>query len=272
MIYNLLQNEKGRILIKKIISLVLALCLMCCVLSACGDQTAQQLFSAAMEKTSSLDAMYAVMEMSISMAMNDERMTIPITYEIQATDIESDNPKMLIGMTMKLDIAGISTEIDMDIYSADGWAYIAANSSGYKVKADAMDDQPGADASTDMIMQILPEELLKDAVTQKNNDGTQTVTVTIDGEAFSKLYEDLIGTLNSTAGTSASSLTISNAVVKITIKDGYISVYDMDFTMNMVVDGTTVNADASASVTYKSPGKDVTITPPAGYQDFPEMS
>lgn len=257
---------------KKIISLVLALCLMCCVLSACGNQTAQQLVSAATEKTASLNAIDAVIEMSISMAMNGERMTIPMTYEIQATDIKSDNPKMLIGMTMKLDIAGISTDIDMDIYSADGWAYIAANGSGYKVNANAMDDQPGADASTDMITQVLPEELLKDAVTQKNNDGTQTVTVTIDGEAFSKLYKDLIDTLNSSAGTSASSVTISDAVVKITIKDGYISVYDIDFTMNMAVDGTTVNADASAAVTYKNPGKDVTITPPAGYQDFPEMN
>lgn len=256
---------------KKTISLVLALCLMCCVLSACGGQTPQQLVSAAMEKTAALDSMDAVMEMSVSMEMDGQSMTIPMTYEIQATDMQSDDPKMLIGLTMKLDIAGFTTDIDMDIYSADGWAYIASNGSGYKVKNTAMDDQLGADASTDMIMQELPEELLKDAESQKNDDGTQTVTVTIDGEAFSKLYEELINSLNSTAGTSATSLTISDAVVKITVKDGYVSVYDMDFTMNMDIDGITVKADASASVTYKNPGKDVTITPPAGYQDFPEM-
>lgn len=266
-----MQNQKGRILMKKIISLILALSLMCCVLSACGGQTPQQLVSAAMEKTTALDAMDAVMEMSVSMEMNDLSMTVPMTYEIQATDMQSDNPKMLIGLTMKLDIAGFATDVDMDIYSADGWAYIASNGSGYKVKATAMEGQLGADASTDMIMQMLPEELLKDAESQKNDDGSQTVTVNIDGETFSKLYEELINSLNSTTGTSVTSLTISDAVVKITVKDGYVSVYDMDFTMNMDVAGTAVKADASASVTYKNPGKDVTITPPAGYEDFPEM-
>ena len=256
---------------KRITSLILAVCLMCCVLSACESQTPYQLVSAALEKTNTLNDMDAVMEMSITAEANGQSLTIPMTLTVKASQMQSDNPKMLMGLSMKMDIAGFSTDISMDIYFADGWAYVGTGGSGYKVNASDMQDRLGSNISTDMVMQTLPEELLNKSEIKKNPDGSQTVSASIDGETFSTLYKELIDTMNSATDTDVSGLTVSDAVVTVTVKDGYISVYDMDFTMNIDVSGTTVKSTATASVTYNDPGKAVTVTPPAGYLDFSEI-
>ena len=58
-------------------------------------------------------------------------------------------------------------------------------------------------------------------------------------------------------------------------ENGYVSVYKMAFDMNIDVEtsGIVVGTEASVEmeITFKNPGTAVTITPPEGYQDFPEV-
>ena len=258
---------------KRIISLILALCIIlaCGALSACSNQSAYDVVNAAMEKTSALDSMDATVEMTIDMKTGDESIALPMIYKIKASGLQSENPKLRMDMTTTVSIAGTTNSITMDIYAADGWAYISSNGSGYKMKQDAMDGQMGTDMSTDLIMQPLPEALLKDCTLQKNDDGSESVRITIDGKEFMNLFKDMIDSMNSNIGTEAVNLTISDAVVTITVQDDYISVYEMEYSMNMEVSGTAVQATASASVKYNNPGKAVTVTPPEGYESFPEI-
>lgn len=258
---------------KRIVSLILTLCMIlgCGVLSACSNQSAYDVVNSAMEKTSALDSMDATVKMTMDIKVGDETINMPINYKIKAAGLQGENPKLRMEMTTTASIAGSTNNITMDIYTADGWTYIASNGSGYKMKQDAMDGQMGADMSTDLIMQPLPEALLKDCKLKKNNDGSESVRITIAGNVFTALFKDMIDSMNSYIGTEAVNLTISDSAVTVTVKDGYISVYALEFSMNMEVSGTAANATVSASAQYNNPGKAVTVTPPEGYENFPEI-
>lgn len=258
---------------KRIVSLILTLCMIlgCGVLSACSNQSAYDVVNSAMEKTSALDSMDAAVKMTMNITIGDESINMPMNYKIKATGLQGENPKLRMEMTTTASIAGTTNSITMDIYTTDGWIYMSTNGSGYKMKQEAMDGQMGADMSTDLIVQPLPETLLKDCKLTKNNDGSESVRITVDGKEFMDLFKDMIDSMNSNIGTEVVNLTISDATVTITVRDGYISVYEMDYSMNMEVSGTAAQAAVTASVQYNNPGKAVTVTPPDGYESFPEI-
>jgi len=55
-------------------------------------------------------------------------------------------------------------------------------------------------------------------------------------------------------------------------KDGYISVYDIEFKMAITVQGTTMNCDIKTSTQFINPGEEVKAEPMSGYQSYPEAS
>ena len=61
---------------------------------------------------------------------------------------------------------------------------------------------------------------------------------------------------------------INDAVAKLTVAIGYVTSYDLSFTMEITMEGITSSAEATAAITYENPGQAVTITPPEGYQSF----
>jgi hypothetical protein len=79
--------------------------------------------------------------------------------------------------------------------------------------------------------------------------------------------------MNNTAGLDTTlDIKIEDAVVKITAANDYISLYEMEFTMSMEMQGIAVKIDATASIKYTNPGTPVTVTPPEGYQDFEDLT
>ena len=85
------------------------------------------------------------------------------------------------------------------------------------------------------------------------------------------MYADLIDDMTDTAEILSANVQIKDAEVSITVKDGYIQSYSIDYDVVVEASGVTMRYGASASVTYNNPGKTVTITPPAGYQSFPSL-
>lgn len=252
---------------KRFTSLFIVLCmvLMCCALTGCNNPSVYETVTDAINKTSSLDSMDAVMEMKIDMTVQGVSVSLPIKYEMQASQAQSESPKMRIVMTM-------GTEEYMDMYLEGEWAYITSSGTSFKAKQSDMDSNMDTNSNTDQFLQLLPEDLINDTQFTSNNDGSKTLTVSVDGEQFSDLYNDIIESLSTSVGSIDASVEISDAVVSITIKDGYITKYEMTFKMALEVSGTTAEASASASIVYNNPGQDVTVTAPEGYQNFPSLS
>ena len=66
-------------------------------------------------------------------------------------------------------------------------------------------------------------------------------------------------------------LTIQDAVVIISVADGYVQEYTMSFRME-AYDGEELSSlTMDASITYENPGQPVEITSPEGYKDFAEQ-
>ena len=120
-------------------------------------------------------------------------------------------------------------------------------------------------------MKKLPADLLKDVEVVKNDDKSKTVTVAIPDETFSELFDDLLDTMTDSMGVNATGLTISDAVVEITVKNGYVQTYGVDFSMAMTVEGISFTATAECEMVYENPGEAVTVTLPTGYENFREV-
>ena len=77
-------------------------------------------------------------------------------------------------------------------------------------------------------------------------------------------------------GSPVSDLVISDAEVEVIIDaEGYVSLYALTFEFEMTVgegdEAVDCEVEVEMKVTYKNPGQPVTVTPPEGYQDYPEV-
>lgn len=263
------------------------LCILCVLLlSGCGldatapdsttstpttaiapQKTSFEVVNEALEKTDSLNSMNMEMQMNISISMAGQTIEMPMTVICKAKDLQGSNP--VIQSQVSTSILGQTTQFDM--YQEGNWAYITTQ--GQSFKADISGDNPYDQTGTaESIMMDLPEELLNGLPMILNADGSQTLTITIPNETFAEIYGDMLSSINSTSGIgSATSLNIQDATVKITVYNGYIREYSMNFVMAMTVTGIETSSSVTASVLFHDPGQDVVITPPAGYQNFPEM-
>ena len=124
----------------------------------------------------------------------------------------------------------------------------------------------------------LPEDILSDVEITENSDGTKTVSVAVSDEKFAEIYKSFVDEMSASAaeGEEVSEVSVTNAKVTVTVdKNGYISVYGISFDMNLKAESEGMSLEMKASVdmniAFKNPGTAVTITPPAGYQDFEEV-
>lgn len=254
---------------KRIVSLLLALCIVCVcgLLASCNQVSTYMVVSQAIEKTEKLDSMAAEMEIEMTMSMMGMDITVPIKADVKAKGLQGDAPVTFAKMSMSM----MGETMEFDMYQEGDWAYYVIADMKYKTNiAEAQAEYDYSDTMTDML-QDLPEDLLKDVELVKNEDGSRTMTVSLSDEQFTEIYEEILDDTSAEYGTSVNDLSISDAEISITVADGYISVFDMKFTMNMTVEGVETSADAAYNIKYKDLGKEVTITPPEGYQDFEEM-
>lgn len=261
---------------KRIVSAVLSVLLICSMLllTSCGRLTAFSLVSDALEKTNNLDSMQAKMTMDMSISTEGMTLDIPVVYDTKAAGLKSENPVSSTEMTMSV----LGQEVAVDIYTEGGYFYMTAEGESVKMKAgEDTEDYDGVEMIDDM-MKAVPEDILTDVVIVNNEDGTSTVTTAVSEEVFSELYGDIVDSVGDIAadGSEIGEVTLSDANIEITVnKDGYVSLYKMNFVVKMTVSaGDTAmdfTADVAATVEYVDPGKEVTVTPPDGYKDFTEL-
>lgn len=253
---------------KRIVSLALIFCILCIslTLTACKESTFS-IVSKALDKTENLESMHAEMSLEMNMAMDGMTLSIPITADIKATGIHGDSPVISTDIAMSM----FGQNVETEMYQEGEWTYMIIDDMKYKTKVS--DGESEFDYSDDVnnMIQEIPEELFKNVDAINGNDGSMTVTIPIPDEFFSDIYSDFVDDINSSTGVEGTDVKIKDAIVKITVLNGYISVYDMEFKMDMTVYDVATTTDVKASVTYKDPGKEITITPPEGYQSFEEL-
>lgn len=255
---------------KRVISFVMAICVLCGLLAACGEEpvvkekTTAEVISEALEKTEALDNISAKMDIEVNMSAEGISMSIPMKIDLKAKNMKSDDPLVYakIGMSM------LGQSIDMEMYQEGQWAYMVMGDMKYKAKTD---EATGITDNAGNMLKDLPDTLLENVTFVKNEDGSQTATIAVPDDQFAGIYEDFIKGLNTGTEVDISKVKIMDAVVKITVANGYVTVYDMSFKMDMTAEGVEAAAEVKANITYDNPGGVVEITPPQGYKDFEEQ-
>lgn len=255
---------------KKIVSMLLIVCLLVVGASLTSCQSANTLLTKAFEKTDALTEYAAEMKMEMSMEIAGEKIDVPVVIDMKVKDAKSENP--VLWAEYSATTAG--QETTMEMYKEGEWIYLASEAlgGGFKISAEESEGEYDFAKDVDEIVAEIPEELLEDAEVVKNDDGSKSVSVVIPKEKFSEIYGDLLKTVTEmNGGDEDAKASASDITVKVTVDDGYISSYDISFKLSMTLFGQTVESDVTASVTFKNLGEEVTITPPEGYADFKEM-
>ena len=252
---------------KRIISVVLAVCMLLSVmvLASCAE-TPESLINGAMIKMASLTSIEAEMDAEIKMSMLGVDMSMPIDMHVIMDEIKSENP---VG-SVKAEMSFLGESVAMDMYmDGKGWAYMTVAGESYKVNTEAASAELplSSDSVTDMITQF-PEDLFEGAVIEKNDDGSKSVTLVITAEQYAELFGEAMDSLSGSLGAAVS---VKDVTLEITVKGGYVVEYDIEFDMDMNIEGMTVSASMDMDIDYINPGKAVKVTPPAGYENFPAI-
>ncbi len=223
--------------------------------------------ASAVEKTNELDSFEAEITMEIAMAMEGMTMTVPMTVDMKAENANGEKP--IFSATMSTSLLGMAVEADL--YCDGEWVYYSGDGMEYKMPAEESGDEYDYTGDIDAMLKDIPGELFKDKQFAKNDDGSSTVIIDVPNEVFAEIYDELIDSMNEESTDEAvGDVEISDAKISITIKDGYISVYDISFKMSMTTYDVESTSEVKTSVTFKNPGEKVTVTPMEGYQDFEE--
>lgn len=248
---------------KKIFSAALAVCMIlsAVLLTACGE-TPAQLINGAIEKTAQLESFDILADQNIKMSMMGMEMAMPVKTAVQMKGAEEY-------MDMQITMMGItSTTVE---YTDGEWVYINQDGTTYKQKKSDPSMAMFNASSVKTLLQVLPEDLLAACEIVKNEDGSKSVSLQIPAATFVSLYDSMLKNLNQTVASPDEDVTHGDANVTLTVKDGYLVKYEMDYTVTLDMEGQEIGASMKVAVDINNPGQDVVITPPEGYAEFPSM-
>lgn len=181
----------------------------------------------------------------------------------------TNKDKPIVNMDAKVSTSGFS--MDMKIYYDGEYMYVNAMGMGYKQKVSV--DEVKESSGGSFNISLLPKELFEGVKATKNADGTTTATVTITNEVFKTTYKDVLVDLfaDVISGEDLTNVTVKDAKVDLTIADGYVTKYTVNYTAEYAIGNDKVSHEITEQMEFYNFDKDITITPMEGYKDFPEM-
>ncbi|MBQ9743620.1 MAG: hypothetical protein IJW19_00665 [Clostridia bacterium] len=247
---------------KKIISMILVVLMLCAsfVLTSCNlTSDPESEIEDAIEKVNDLEAFDATMVMAITMKMNGQSYSMPVTVDIKASDDE-----MYAFYEMNI----IGEKMEMEIYSDYEYIYVLSEGQGIKTPFDK-NSEYNYSANVENVLKPLPKEVLENVEVDEDDDGNKVFTVEIDSETFMEIYNENVESMGDDYASSVEDLNLSDAVVTIAINDdGYVAYYNLEYTMTLSVYGEDVEADVVTEITFNDPGEDVEIEPMDGYKNY----
>lgn len=230
--------------------------------------------SAAIEKTLALTdyslTRYGTMEMEFS------SMYTEILYRDDMYVKNEDSNSITLRETLQLQAFNALTYYD--VYYENGFYYITTDTQTGKVPKYQIDEAP-----SELIKPVLTEAFVlinKDSVIESSSrvteDSETEFYFLLDETYFRLNFSSQIDTYLELLGT-VENLKITEPEVYIYVtEDGYISCYDVVYYLEgtLVSNGAKVNIFTTIYDTFEfnAIGEDVTITPPTGYQSFPNTN
>ncbi len=265
--YNSKNDMEDNIMKKKILSLTLVVCLLLgtMVFASCNKKTLADVISEAIENTQKLDSYAADLEMNMKMDMQGVSMDVPMTISLEVEGQTTESPKLKGSISMTM----LEQTVTTDMYSDGEWTYMVLMGQGMKMKSEEADSDYAETAN--MMLKQLPQSVFVDKEFTENADGSLTFTTDLSSEMFNEIFSEFANEMiASNLGEEGAEVEFGDAKITITVADGYIKEYVMEYTMAMDVQGVAADVAVVTSLNYtKYSG--VTVTFPEGYENFEEM-
>ena len=161
------------------------------------------------------------------------------------------------------------------MFFENGWIYTLNNGNGYKESAhENSDDSNDITGVFDDFFRELPESLYEDLTMTTHKDGSRSVSLEIPNKTFQEVFDVAVRIAeDSLKGDFIySDPYFKNAVATITVKDGYIYMYEIAFDMLVNVNQSGVTVEVKETLLIKEKGDGVQLDPMDGYEDFPLLS
>jgi len=255
---------------RRILSLALAAVLLCSTLVLTSCESAESLLEKAMEKTHALESYEVKTEIEMELSASGAKVELDLVQELKASGLKGENPVSYA----KTKTTAMDQTVETEAYVEGDWVYIKTAGVGSKRKLSEVKDEFDYQGELEDMTKLIPAELLAEVEIVKNSDGSKTVALDIPEDQFSEIFKDMVDSIqeSAVAQLTVDSVEITDPSVSITVKDGYISVYDIEFKMAITVQGTTMNCDIKTSTQFINPGEEVKAEPMSGYQSYPEAS
>ncbi|MBQ9760890.1 MAG: hypothetical protein IJW16_06035 [Clostridia bacterium] len=255
---------------RKIISALLALCMLlgAMSLSSCAEKSSKELIDDAIEKTEGLASGEQKGTITLAFTMDGKRVEVPISIHVKGEDLDTSSPKIYERMTVR---SADLKYYNATMYADKDWVYLRQNGVERKMtwgEAGQFGMHPEKDSIS--VMKKLPSAALVKAKSIKNEDGSRTVKAELDGDEMQSTYYDLLDAVKDLSG--FDKCTCGDGEVEVTVKNGYITEYNIESKINCKTGNLIIEADMSVKFEIVDPGKAVYVKIPAEYMSFPLAS
>lgn len=261
---------------KRMLAILMAMVLLCgtCLLAACdgngGNNNADDgkkdepvdlytVVKEATEKTLAATSYEAksVYVLDTEMFGTQMKTTADLIFTCNGKEISVDGKSIM-------DLAGSKTETPCQYYYDGEYLYTTVLGEGYKMATTKEEFAESAGHPGEHIV-VLPKELFEGVTGDSSN-----IELSVDDATLKNLYGKNIGDVIGEEIEDLSQITTKDGKITISVKDGYLSAFNVAYTCEIVSGEETVTYACSQATTFTKYG-DVTVTPIEGYEDFEEV-
>lgn len=227
-----------------------------------------EIVAAAIEKTLKAKSFEANLSSVLKTDLMGNKSEVKAEGNVKASAVDTDKPKAFFSGNAVMD----GYEMVQDYYYDGEWKYFGSQEMGlYKSQVSYAEFAKEIGAPQTVIV-TLPEAIFSNAQSKNNDDGSLTVTLTVDEANMETLYKDtIIAVVYDVVGEDLNQAVTKNASIEITVADGYVRDYKLTFTCEITAGNDKVTFDANDVVAFVSCDKEVNITAPENLDQYYEM-
>lgn len=238
---------------KKIVAAIMCIALGITSLAGCGKVDLKESLGTILEK----DHDNVDMELSAKIVMDAAGIQMTIPLEMKAKTIHANTEDMLMEAKMHTEVGG--QKMDMEMYYADGYYYM--DTSGTKIKYPMNVTDFEKEVGNTLALQQLSANMLEEVTMEEDGDTQVFSFKATMGEEENGMLKDLLSFADNNPDKDLG-FEYSGIEGTVTVKDGVMQQIDMNYELNVNLDGQEIKATAETTTKINATGDDVTITPP----------
>lgn len=247
---------------KRWIATGLLLCLLW-LLPACSKDPIE-VAQKALRRTAALDSCGMLLDVQLAVAKDAAMAELSFAAELAV----SRNGKSGVTMSAASTVTKNGKKSTAAVYRTGEWFYITDRGTSYKSNLSAFTRQYDYLAAVDAVLQECPQTVWENA----QLDG-EVLTLSPDVETLKALYQPIAeGLWQALPGFSDFAADEAYALVDGTLVLTVSGKYVTTCTLTLELKSGDVALVGAVSLRIPAPGSDVTVTPPVGYQYYPEYN